>query len=162
MFQGLLQEWGSGAALALLYLSDSSSAPLQQTCDSKHKQQWLQSCHTVPPWLLRDLCIYLNLVLPTLPGSCWLLSPSLRLEIFMVAGRLVKITLWLGMFSNTFAQKEIPQEEVVFASKWVIQHHSSFPSPFLNKKRVGTMVQYAEHIRKVFTHSERKSSPSQF
>lgn len=65
----------------------------------------------------------------------------------MVAGKLVKkITLWLGMFSNTFDQKEISQEEVVFALKWIIQHHNSFPSPSLNKIRVGIMVQYAEHI----------------
>lgn len=30
MFQGLLQEWGSGMAPAFLYRSDSSSASLQQ------------------------------------------------------------------------------------------------------------------------------------
>lgn len=75
----------------------------------------------------------------------------------MVAGGLIKkITLWLGMFSNVFDQKEIPHEKVVFALKWIIQYHNSFPLPSLNKRRVGTMVQYAEHIWKVFSHSERE------
>lgn len=48
-----------------------------QHCFSKLKQQWLPFCHPVPTWLLRDLCIYIYLVLPTLPGSCCPLSPSL-------------------------------------------------------------------------------------
>lgn len=102
-------------AVEWLYLS-SIWVIWVQHCSSKHKQQWLQSCHTVPTWLLRGLCIYL--VLPTLPRSCCPLSLSLRVYTFMVVGRLVKkITLRLEMFSSTFDQKEISQEEVVFALK---------------------------------------------
>lgn len=48
------------------------------------------------------------------------------------------------MAGNAFDQKEIPQEEVVFAFKWIIQPHNSFPSPSVNKERVGTMLNISE------------------
>lgn len=48
------------------------------------------------------------------------------------------------MAGNAFDQKEIPQEEVVFAFKWIIQPHNSFPSPSVNKERVSTMLNTSE------------------